>query len=128
MTPFTSWLRRLTTLPESPRRREPGPQARRGRHLGPRLLLEVLEGRVVLSTLTVLNINDSGTGSLRQAILDATAGDTIAFQPGLTGTIPLSDTLTLDKNLIISGPGRDRLTVSGGGLPSASSTSPSASA
>jgi titin len=44
--------------------------------------LEVLEDRTVLSAFTVTNTNDSGLGSLRQAILDAdaTAGtNTIAF-------------------------------------------------
>ena len=44
--------------------------------------LEVLEGRVLPSTYTVTNTDDSGPGSLRQAILDATAGtgpDMIGF-------------------------------------------------
>jgi predicted outer membrane repeat protein len=53
-------------------------RARRGRHLG----LESLEGRMVLSTFTVANVNDSGPGSLRQAILSAdndTGASTINF-------------------------------------------------
>src|SRR6185503_14846623 len=33
--------------------------------------VEVLEGRAMLSTFTVLNTDDSGPDSLRQAILDA---------------------------------------------------------
>src|SRR5262249_18337939 len=37
------------------------------------LRLETLEDRTVLSTFTVTNTNDSGPGSLRQAISDATA-------------------------------------------------------
>jgi hypothetical protein len=44
--------------------------------------LEPLESRSLLATFVVLNTNDSGTGSLRQAILDAnatTATDTINF-------------------------------------------------
>jgi hypothetical protein len=36
--------------------------------------LEALEGRLVPSTLMVSNTNDSGPGSLRQAILDVDAG------------------------------------------------------
>ena len=46
-----------------------------------------------MSTFSVLNLNDSGPGSLREAISDAntTAGaDVIQFAPELTGTISLS--------------------------------------
>jgi predicted outer membrane repeat protein len=69
---------------------------------------------VLLSTLTVLNLNDSGPGSLRQAILDATAGDTINFQAGLSGTIVLtSGELDISQNLTIAGPGAGVLAVSG---------------
>ena len=34
---------------------------------------------VLAATQTVENRNDSGTGSLRQAIIDASSGDTITF-------------------------------------------------
>ena len=47
--------------------------------------VEGLEGRWVPATFTVENLNDAGTGSLRQAILDAntSAGaDDIVFQSG----------------------------------------------
>ncbi len=67
------------------------------------------------ATLTVLNLNDSGPGSLRQAIADANPGDTITFGTsrhdegrhcGLTGTITLtSGALTINKDLDIEGPG-----------------------
>jgi len=64
------------------------------------------------ATITVTNTNDSGAGSLRQAIADAVNGDTIDF--GVTGTITLtSDELVVDKNVTISGPGSNNLTVDG---------------
>jgi hypothetical protein len=64
------------------------------------------------STLTVTNANDSGGGSLRQAIIDAAPGDTINFS--VTGTIQMtSDELFIGKNLAISGPGASSLAISG---------------
>ncbi len=58
-------------------------------------LLEDLEGRQLLSTFTVTNTNDSGTGSLRQAIVssNATTGSTvnaIDFKIGSGGTRTIS--------------------------------------
>jgi hypothetical protein len=60
----------------------------------------------------VCNTNDSGPGSLRQAILDASPGDTINFAPSVT-TVNLTsgEELVIDKNLTITGPGANRLTV-----------------
>ena len=64
--------------------------------------------------LTVTNANDSGAGSLRQAIADAAAGDTINFSLPAGSVITLtSQELVLDKNLTVSGPGADSLAVSG---------------
>src|SRR5258708_22581384 len=61
------------------------------------------------ATLTVTNLNDSGAGSLRQALLDAASGDTITFS--VTGTIVLSGTrLDITKNLTITGPGASFIT------------------
>ncbi len=58
------------------------------------------------ATLTVVNTNDSGAGSLRQAIADAAPGDTIDFNTGLSGqTITLTTgELLITKNLTITGP------------------------
>jgi len=60
----------------------------------------------------VCNPNDSGPGSLRQAILNASPGDTINFAPSVT-TVNLTsgEELVIDKNLTITGPGANRLTV-----------------
>jgi titin len=62
------------------------------------LRLEALEERVALSTFLVTNSNDSGPGSLRQAILDADAGpggDTIAFNVGGGGVQTIRPTSPL---------------------------------
>lgn len=61
----------------------------------------------------VTNLNNSGAGSLRQAISDADAGSMITFQPGLTGTITLASELFIDKDMTIQGPGANLLTISG---------------
>ena len=56
------------------------------------------------TSLTVTNINDSGPGSLRQAVVDAASGDTITFDPSLAGqTIILDSLLVIDKDLTIDG-------------------------
>src|SRR5262245_9687000 len=79
--------------------------------------LELLESRALPSTFTVLNLADSGIGSLRQAILDASANpgaDAIGFADGLSGTIPLTTgQLSITDALTIDGPGADLLAVSG---------------
>ena len=56
--------------------------------------METLEDRILLSAITVSNLNDSGSGSLRQAILNANAqhgADTINFT--VAGTIVLNSAL-----------------------------------
>ena len=64
------------------------------------------------ATITVTNTNDNGLGSLRQALTIANDGDTINF--AVTGTITLtSGGLPINKNITISGPGRDQLSVDG---------------
>src|SRR4029453_9680703 len=63
------------------------------------------------ATITVTNGNDHGPGSLRQAILNAAPGDTINFAPNVPTVNLKTDELVIDKNLTITGPGADRLTV-----------------
>jgi hypothetical protein len=62
--------------------------------------------------ITVTNTNDSGPGSLRQALIDANDGDTINF--AVTGTIGLtSGELLVNKNVTITGPGNATLAMDG---------------
>jgi hypothetical protein len=85
--------------------------------------LEELEGRTLLATFTVIDLGDSGAGSglqgdLRYCVNTANSNNDlsnhIVFEQGLTGTIGLSQgVLVLTKNLEITGPGADLLTVSG---------------
>ena len=58
-------------------------------------------------TSRVTNTNDSGPGSLRQALADANGGDTINFDPAINGrNIGLTTgELVIDKNVTINGPG-----------------------
>ncbi len=78
-------------------------------------------GQLNATTLVVFNANDSLAGSLRQAILNSAAGDTIVFHiptsdPGYdpaTGvfTISLSSAeLAINHNLVIDG-GTNKITV-----------------
>ena len=82
-----------------------------------RFYLSCVIGALLLSatdapaaTITVTNGNDSGSGSLRHAILDASPGDTINFAPSVTTVTLTSGELVIDKNLTITGPGANRLT------------------
>ena len=76
--------------------------------------IEFLEDRRLPSTLTVLNLNDHGAGSLREELAQAHSGDTIVFTPGLQGTINLtSGELQIGKSITITGPGAGRLAISG---------------
>jgi hypothetical protein len=62
--------------------------------------------------ITVTNTDDSGSGSLRQALANANDVDTITF--AVTGTITLtSGGLLIAKNITISGPGSDQLSIDG---------------
>ncbi len=66
--------------------------------------------------LTVTTNADSGAGSLRQAMLDANAGDRIVFAASLAGgdTITLSSMLPMiDKDLTITGENNPNLVIDG---------------
>ncbi len=64
------------------------------------------------STIAVANLNDSGPGSLREAIKDASPGDTITVPPG---EITLASPLEVKENLTILGAGAGASVISGGG-------------
>jgi hypothetical protein len=66
------------------------------------------------AVITVTNTNDSGLGSLRQALVDSNDGDTIDFDPSLQGqTISLTSAeLVINKSITISGLGPNLLAVS----------------
>ena len=75
----------------------------------------IADYRGTLATVTVTNNNDSGPGSLRDAIAKAAAGDTIQFAASLASqTITLtSGQLVINKNLTIDATGASNLTISG---------------
>ncbi len=73
-------------------------------------------GAVEAQALIVSTLDDSGAGSLRQAMLDANdhgpAVHDILFAPGLTGTIGLNSKLPMPKShLNLVGPGANLLSV-----------------
>jgi hypothetical protein len=80
-------------------------------------------GSAQAATFTVSNLNDDGTGSLRQAIKDANTNgigsDDIVFASGLSGTIDVGSSdnggLYALTAMNIKGPGADKLTLRGGG-------------
>ena len=65
--------------------------------------------------IVVTNANDAGPGSLRQAMLDAGEGQTIAFDPDFFATPRTIDLLTalpaVQHSLYIQGPGADILLI-----------------
>src|SRR3954447_9411219 len=73
--------------------------------------LEPLEDRTVPSTFTVLNNFDSGTGSLRQAIVDANTAagtDRIDFAPSVHQITLTGGELAITDSLNINGPGANK--------------------
>ncbi|WP_293150568.1 peroxidase family protein, partial [Okeania sp. SIO2C9] len=67
--------------------------------------------------IVVTNTNDSGQGSLREAIANADSGDTIVFDPSIAGeTINLtSGELRIDKDLHIDGYENNPVNINAGG-------------
>jgi hypothetical protein len=127
---FSSWLRnwKCSLEHKSALRR-----TRRRRPFFRRLFLETLEDRTLLSTYLVTNTGDNGgvnpapgagTGTLRQAIIDADAAktgtatdpDLIQFASSLSGqTITLNGTAlpTISDSVTINGLGASNLAISG---------------
>ncbi len=84
---LTPWFPRLRTAGT--------PQiTRNSRRLRRRPLFEALESRQLMTTFTVTNSSDDGTGSLRQAIINSNAAtaatNTIAFNIGGGGVPTIS--------------------------------------
>jgi hypothetical protein len=101
---FSSWLRKKTQKPTPHTRFRPQ--------------LELLDDRIVPSTLTVTSSFDNGAvGTLRYEIGKAHNGDTIKFASKLDGqTIGLNGSeLDIAKSLTIQGPGAGQLTIDGYG-------------
>ncbi len=74
--------------------------------------MEMLEGRLLMAVIAVTSNADSGTGSLRDAITAASAGDTIDLS-GQSGTITLNSEIAINKDLTITGPGASTLSLDG---------------
>lgn len=72
---------------------------------GAAVLLALLPA-ALFGQITVSNSNDSGAGSLRQAIVDVPSGGTVDFSSGLAGqTIALASELLIDKDITIHATG-----------------------
>jgi hypothetical protein len=114
----SKFCQRVTRLARSLWQRPASPAAARPRF---RPMIEGLEERALLSamtainhTLTVVNLDDSGPGSLRDTLAQAQAGDTIDFDSNLQGTITLtSGELQVSQSVAIQGPGADLVSISG---------------
>lgn len=66
------------------------------------LILTVISSSAFCKTITVTSSADSGAGTLRQAVLDANANDSIIFDSSVT-SITLSTVIRLEKNITITG-------------------------
>jgi hypothetical protein len=68
-------------------------------------LFGVVQPTRAATTWIVRNLNDDGKNSLRQLIRAAQSGDTIQFDPVLSGTLTLQSTINIEKSLTIIGTG-----------------------
>ncbi len=67
------------------------------------LILTVIASSAFCKTITVNSSADSGAGTLRQAVLDAVANDTIVFEDSITTITLTSYVIALEKNVTIIG-------------------------
>ena len=117
-------------FPAWQKRRRPRPTAAKHRvNRARRNLLETLEDRRMLATITVTSLSnvqaDDGAVTVAEALLAAntdtsvdgsTAGDgadTIVFAPQVTGTLTLTEELSITSEVTIDGPGTDVVTIDG---------------
>ena len=79
--------------------------------------IEGLEGRALLSTLTVTTLGDSGPGTLRATVGNALPGDTINFSSTLDGQVITltSGEISLPPGITIEGPGSNQLLIDANG-------------
>lgn len=101
------WISRFSRLRDS----FFAPAVKRG-PLSRRLLLELLEDRCTPAVL-VTSLDDSGAGTLREAIDAASGPVEIEFAENLSGTINLASMLEIDENISIDGD--NRITINGTG-------------
>ena len=81
------------------------------------ILLLVLAGAALAQTCTVNSTADSGTGTLRSCLTNASSGTVISFNLPSPSTITLtSATLMVPGGVTIEGPGVNQLTISGNHL------------
>jgi hypothetical protein len=85
--------------------------------IAPGIALLLSAAPLFAATITVTSADDTGAGTLRQAIVDAASGDTINFSSGFTTIILTSDELLINKSLTINGSGANLLTVVRGRAP-----------
>jgi hypothetical protein len=116
-----SWLRfARTRRAPSGTGNSPSSTRVRKRPAAARLGVEPLEDRTVPATFTVWNLADAGAASLRAAVTAANTNpgaDVIDFARGLQGTVALtSGELGITDDVLIAGPGANRVAVSGSDL------------